>query len=212
MRSLGAAVRRRLGRFETPAANLFRAAFLDLPELAQLVRRLGDPERILEIGCGDGALSEQLARVFPFAELLGIDIAAEPGRLFRGDRGRVRFRSIPAARLLDEDPDRRFDLVIICDVLHHVPRDRRDQFLLDARRLTSSGGLLVVKEWERRCNLAHALAYLSDRYLTGDRVAYSTAAELTAKLRLLLPADDELVLATRTPPRRNNILLAFRTS
>jgi 2-polyprenyl-3-methyl-5-hydroxy-6-metoxy-1,4-benzoquinol methylase len=206
--SVGSAVRRRLGRFEEPVTNAYRARFVSLPAFVSLVRRLGSAERILEVGCGEGALCTELAPVYPSAELLGIDIAPEPGRLFRGDRQRVIFRSLPTAALVAEHPQP-FDLVVLCDVLHHVPPPERDELLRDARRLTAPGGLLVVKDWERQANLAHMLNYLSDRYLTGDRVVYLSSVELRAQLRRLFPGD-RLVLETRVPPRPNNMTFALR--
>jgi len=42
-----------------------------------------DAARILEVGCGTGLATEELRRVFPQAEITGIDILPVPGRLFR---------------------------------------------------------------------------------------------------------------------------------
>ena len=209
MAALGQIVRAGLGRFERPVVELYRSAFIDLAALATLLRSVAEPKCILEVGCGDGQLSTQLVSTFPTAKLLGIDIASEPGRLFQGDRERASFRSVPVAELRAEGPVP-FDLVVLCDVLHHVPPGGRDGLLRDAFELTARSGLFVVKEWERRRNLAHSLAYVSDRYLTGDRVVFLSETELRTQLRRLFP-DAQMALDARIPPRRNNLILGLRS-
>ena len=95
----------------------------------------------------------------------------------------------PRRPLVAEAPEP-FDTVLVVDVLHHVPVTERDEFLRAARQLVARGGTLVVKEWERRRNPAHAAAYASDRYLSGDHdVEFETADRWVAILRRLFPRD-----------------------
>jgi 2-polyprenyl-6-hydroxyphenyl methylase/3-demethylubiquinone-9 3-methyltransferase len=193
---------------EIPVTNAYRAQFVDLQAVASIVRGLGDADRILEVGCGEGALCEQLALAYPEAELLAVDVMDEPGRLFAGDTERVSFRRLPIRDLVVEQPPP-FPLVVICDVLHHAPPPEREQLLRDAYSLTAGGGLLVVKEWERLRGVWHGINYISDRYLTGDRIVYLSESELRALLQRAAP-DAEVFLTTRVRPRRHNILLALR--
>lgn len=205
----GASVRRRLGRWEVPAADLYRSLFVELDDLAATVASLGNAERILEIGCGDGAFADSLCLTYPQAHYLGIDVSDNPGRLFRGDRSRARFRSITTTELLAERP-RQFDLVVVVDVLHHVAEDQRAQVLRDAAALTAPAGLIAVKEWERGRGAAHALAYAADRYVSGDAtVRFMPEHELRQVVGSALPGF-ELACKARVPPRRNNLLLALR--
>src|SRR3981081_1577908 len=119
---------------------------------------------IVEIGCGDGAMAAALRRALPDSELLGLDpAAATPGRLYDGDRAGVEFRPISTSQLLDERPEP-FDLVVLCDVVHHVAEAEREQVLRDAAALTAQGGTVVVKEWERRPGAADLVAYTADRW------------------------------------------------
>jgi 2-polyprenyl-6-hydroxyphenyl methylase/3-demethylubiquinone-9 3-methyltransferase len=76
--------------------------------------------------------------------------------------------------------------------------------------LVAPGGLLAVKEWERRPNAFHALAYGSDRYVSGDRgVSFLDRDELVALLDTAAPGLAR-VCEARIPPRRNNLLVALR--
>jgi 2-polyprenyl-6-hydroxyphenyl methylase/3-demethylubiquinone-9 3-methyltransferase len=159
---------------------------------------------ILEVGCGEGAVCQRLARLYPEASITGIDITPAAGRQFRGDRSRVTFR----VEALEEFAPRHeavFDLVLLCDVLHHVPWDRHGTLLRLVKRVIRPGGGFVLKEWERRPNLAHALAYFSDRVLSGDRIRFGLAAEFRRAL------DDSFGSGAagreqRLPPWPNNIL------
>lgn len=205
---IGSTVRRRLGALEVPVSNAYRSYFINLEDFAELVRSVAPAERILEVGCGDGSLVQRLAAVYPTAEIVGIDISAEPGRLFEGDRSRVSFRSILTGDLLREDPQR-FDLVVICDVVHHVPHSERAALLADARELLVPGGHLVVKDWEPTRSLAHGLAYFSDTYVSGDTVSFPSRSELRSQIQELLP-DDEILAEARVPPRRNNFAIVVQ--
>lgn len=199
-------MRRLLGRWETPVADAYRAVFIDLDHLTGTLAGLGTPTRILEIGCGDGSVADRLCTRWPSVGYLSIDIAAEPGRRFSGDRSRATFRSTTSGEVHDEQ----FDLVLVVDVLHHIPTDAgRVAVLADAQRLTAGGGTIAVKEWVRGGPF-HAAAFASDRYISGDRgVRFTDPDELGVLLDEGLSECDP-VMEYRVAPRKNNLLRAFR--
>lgn len=206
---IGTTIRHRLGRFEVPAAELYRACFINLDSLARSIAVLAAPKRILEIGCGDGAVGQRLTQIFPEAEYLGIDPAPTAGRLYHGEPDRAVFRSITSAELAAEGPDP-FDLVLFVDVLHHIPAPVRPGVLLDAAALTALEGGLLVKEWERDRLVFGRLAYWADYYVTGDKeVDFMTSAQLRDLLADSLP-DFTVYGEDRVPPWRENVLLALR--
>ena len=56
---LGPLIRRLLGPYERPVTELYRRTFIDLDEFARIIAAwVPDPRRILEIGCGEGAVAE----------------------------------------------------------------------------------------------------------------------------------------------------------
>jgi 2-polyprenyl-6-hydroxyphenyl methylase/3-demethylubiquinone-9 3-methyltransferase len=205
--SIGRAVRTRLGRFEAPVSDAYRSLFIDLDACADLLAGHVEAESILEIGCGDGQMARTLLDRFPTARYEGIDVAPEVGGLFDGDGSRARFRSIDSTSFRAET-DERFDLVLLVDVLHHVPLPMRDTVIGDLRSLTAPGGSYAIKDWVRSRSLAHAGVWASDRFLTGDRVAYFDPGELESVIPPRFPAD-RLLLRARVPPRRNNLLLVY---
>ncbi|MFO7572279.1 MAG: class I SAM-dependent methyltransferase [Gaiellaceae bacterium] len=208
--SLGRAVRTRLGRLEVPVSDFYRSRFVNLDSCARLLVSAVEAEMILEIGCGDGQLAGPLLARFPGARYAGIDVAPEVGRLFRGDPSRAEFRSVDSRTFLDEG-NGPFDLVVLVDVLHHVPPELRPGVLEDAHALTAAGGSYAVKDWVRSHGPWHYAAWASDRFLTGDRVRYFDDGELRELVPSLHP-EDRLVLSAYVPPRANNRLLVYRRS
>jgi 2-polyprenyl-3-methyl-5-hydroxy-6-metoxy-1,4-benzoquinol methylase len=175
--SIGAAVRRAFGPYEWHIAEAWRRMFVDLDRFAAQVRAWTDATRILEIGCGEGAMTERLVSRFPGARITAIDIAPNTGRLFRGDPSRVEFRQARAEDVVAAQPAS-FDLVVLADVIHHVPLPMRADLLASARKALRPGGRFVFKDWARRPSLGHLACLLSDRYLTGDDVHYHSEREL----------------------------------
>ena len=175
---IGPLIRRAFGRHERRISEMYRGVFVDLDAFVGSIRHnVGTPDSVLEIGCGDGMVTERLARAFSDSTLTGIDICAQPGRLYRGDRSRVRFlRASPQE--LSATEGTQYALVIISDVLHHVPHQDWPHFLASAARLLASGGALVLKDWVREPTPAYVLGYLSDRLVTADRIRYPREREL----------------------------------
>ena len=162
---VGPLVRRLFGPYETQIAELYRAAFVDLDGVVANVANWSPaPRRILEVGCGEGAMTERIAQRFRAAQLLAIDITPRLGRLFKGDSSRVEFRQVPVRDIAVSMP-KAFDLVLLCDVLHHVPHDIRDEILADISRCLAPGGVFFLKEWLRSASPVHLAGWASDLLL-----------------------------------------------
>ena len=195
-------------RLERAAADRYRRLFVDLDLLAATIVGLGSFDTIVEVGCGEGAL---LTRIMdglgPDASAVGIDIAANPGHGYTGRNKRVEFRQADVADVVAEG--RRFDLVVISDVLHHIPPPDRRGFLESCRQLLASNGTIVVKEWVRRRNLAHLAAYGSDRYISGDRgVQFFTEQELQGLFSEVFRSGGAPLFTSYSRPHWNNVVLA----
>jgi 2-polyprenyl-3-methyl-5-hydroxy-6-metoxy-1,4-benzoquinol methylase len=108
--------------------------------------RRSDPS-VLEIGCGAGNLLGSLAE-HGIRSLRGVDVAPAAVEKARerlrpwGLQDRVS-RSTPSD-LLNERHINTYDLVLLCDVLEHVPPVRVTEFLTVVRELLREDGLLVV--------------------------------------------------------------------
>lgn len=206
--AIGPYVRGLLGPLEIPVANMYREFFFNMESLARLARRNFPAEEILEVGCGEGALIEQLAKVYPRANLTGLDITPRVGRLFRGDLSRVRFFQ-ETIREHAKTNSQRYDLVCLCDVMHHIPWEMHGEILHSVRQTLRPGGRLLLKDWEKQETLIHYLGYFSDRHLTGDQIRYGTASDFRKLINRVF-GPNHIVLEHRFRPWNNNMAFLVR--
>ena len=110
---IGRHVRRAFGPFEIPVSKAYRRVYVDLDVFAKALCCLYRPRTIVEVGCGDGLFATCLARVFPDATILGVDIAVIAWPLVRGQpvQSGIPFR-------------RRFDAAAWAQLRAVRPRDR----------------------------------------------------------------------------------------
>jgi len=207
--AIGPTVRALFGPLEPRIADLYRAMFFSVNALAREIHRWAPAASILEVGCGEGALIQRVAELYPTSLITGIDITPRVGRLYRGDRKRVSFHEATIHEFSDERRDARFDLVILCDLLHHVPLRMHPVLLRASRNVMRSGGRFVLKDWESRFNIISFLAYCSDRVLTGDQVRYSKHNELREVICDVF-GPNSIERELRLPPWRNNVAFFVR--
>lgn len=208
--AIGPIIRRAFGPYEYQISAGYRALYIDICQLARVTHRWVPVARnILEVGCGEGAVTEKLKMRYPDAAITAIDVAANLGRLYRGQRERLRFLQLPVQQIAATEPGS-YDLIILSDVLHHVQDDLRLPLLQSIRTVLAPGGSFVFKDWERTFSPIHWLSYASDRWLTGDRVAYLTRGEMRSSL-IATFGDAAIIAEERIAPWRNNIALLVRS-
>jgi 2-polyprenyl-3-methyl-5-hydroxy-6-metoxy-1,4-benzoquinol methylase len=117
-----------------------------------LPKLTGNPRKVLDAGCGRGVFSYQLARRFPEAEVIAVDIdeaQLEKNRTIAGsnDLHNLDFQKKDIGSL---DYEQEFDLVLSVDNLEHLEDDKKGlQGLFNALK---PGGRIVlhVPGYERR--------------------------------------------------------------
>jgi 2-polyprenyl-3-methyl-5-hydroxy-6-metoxy-1,4-benzoquinol methylase len=112
-----------------------------LSAIMDFLRRI-DPRdyRILELGCGTGWLSAELAR---FGSVMAVDLSPEAIRVARARYPGILFR---AANFLDDlSLGAGYDLVVASEVIEHVTtHDQRRFVQLASQQLTAHGHLIVT--------------------------------------------------------------------
>jgi ubiquinone/menaquinone biosynthesis C-methylase UbiE len=100
--------------------------------------------RVLDIGCGDGALVRLMAR--EGAEATGLEISESQFAHARAasPAGNESYR-VGRAEALPFD-DNSFDVVVFFNSLHHVPTSVQERALVEAARVLVPGGHLLVVE------------------------------------------------------------------
>jgi ubiquinone/menaquinone biosynthesis C-methylase UbiE len=114
-----------------------------LTPLAAAVLHVGDPERILEVECGDGEGTLFLAREFPSARVRGVDRSAgavrqAAGKVGLDPEGRIAFKQGSPRAL--PFPENQFDLLAALDARPKAA---------EAARVLRPGGFLVLAESRR---------------------------------------------------------------
>jgi 2-polyprenyl-6-hydroxyphenyl methylase/3-demethylubiquinone-9 3-methyltransferase len=106
---------------------------------AFLLEHVQAGERVLDVGCGEGHLAAELARAG--AEVVGIDVAAEPLR-----RARLRHPELDLRQVAAEGAwplaDASFDAVWAGETIEHVADTAG--WLSEVRRVLRSGGGLLL--------------------------------------------------------------------
>lgn len=197
------------GPYEARISEMYRSIYINIDAFVQLaVQWRPQAGRILEVGCGEGAVTERLNAAYPDAKITAIDITPRVGRLYRGSNDGVRFIRCTVQEIAATEPGQ-YDLVVLSDVLHHVPKALR-QGLLDAiRTALAPQGTLVFKDWQRNHAPIHWLCYASDRWLTGDRISYMTRKEMREGLERSF-GDRALIAEARVGPWWNNLAILIR--
>ena len=103
-------------------------------------------EKVLDMGCGFGKSALPLARAFPRAEVIGVDVSAPCLRLAAADAAQakvpnLRFRQADARSTgLHADS---FDLVTSTMLLHELPEAAIEETLAETSRLLAPGGVSI---------------------------------------------------------------------
>ena len=95
--------------------------------------------RCLDVGCGDMQIAEKVTMLLPKSSWSCIDIHDLPIHLKDQERWK-KYRSFDGTNI--PFPDRTFDVVLFCDVLHHV-QTNAPSLLVNAGR---AGRLIIIKD------------------------------------------------------------------
>jgi ubiquinone/menaquinone biosynthesis C-methylase UbiE len=187
-----------------------------LPGLDGLSAQL-DGGRVLEVGCGTGNLLVQLAKAFPQAQVVGVDIEADSLAAARakiekaGLTGRVEVREGGIGQTVEPES---IDAVVMVEVLHEIGASIRPQVVRECGAVLKRGGWMVIVdetypttlEEMRRPEFKFPLMTGFEELLWGNVIPTREEQEqllrdagLTAEIQRSLIGEGFTVLATRKP-------------
>jgi SAM-dependent methyltransferase len=99
--------------------------------------------RLLDAGCGTGGFLRWALDEGSFAEAAGVDVSSAAIELARQRVPEATFDVAPLWTLPHEDGA--FNLIVMNDVLQHIPEDRVNEALAELRRTLAPGAALLVR-------------------------------------------------------------------
>jgi Methyltransferase domain len=171
--SPGRFIRAVLGdRHARVAGRLYRAIFVDMKKAsAAIAAELPSNARVLDVGGGDGEPLNYLLELRDDVRVTTIDVAPGVGRWIHAQHlDRVtRIESTSLQAYLDSGRPLP-DVLLMSDVIHHVPVAARDAFLaVVAQVLQRAPHLRIIVKDVEPGHWRATLGRLSDLYVTGDR-------------------------------------------
>ena len=106
--------------------------------------RLLPTDRVLDVGCGTGALLHHLSTTHPAAQLSGVDPVPEMLAI-------ARRRLLPSIELREgwaehlPFAEQQFDVIVSCNMFHYIRKPVAA--LLEMKRVLRPGGQLIITDW-----------------------------------------------------------------
>lgn len=124
--------------------------------------------KVLDICCGTGENSIEVAKKHPKSQIVGIDLSKEMLSFAKKKIARHRLNNIRTKAgdaIATGFKDKLFDHAIISLVLHEVEEDLADGILSEAKRVLKDEGELIVLEWENPKRLGQKIMFLAIQLL-----------------------------------------------
>ena len=117
-----------------------------LPEdIKALAKYAGADERVLDVGCANGRLFEVFGD--KNIDFFGIDNSEKLIQIDKKKYPKANFQVADALGL--PFPSDYFDKVYSISVIHNIPsKEFQLQYLIEAKRVLKSGGLLILRVWD----------------------------------------------------------------
>jgi hypothetical protein len=171
--ALGQLIRRCLGpRLARRAGEHYRTIYVDLAKVAAALGTvIPRNAHLLDVGGGDGQPLNHLLSIRPDLTITTLDPAPMVGQWI-DSRYEDQVKRLPRTSLAEfvANPHARPDVILIADVMHHIPKSARHRFLDSVGVLLDRVPNLriIVKDVEPG-HWRALLGFWSDRYVTGDR-------------------------------------------
>jgi hypothetical protein len=167
--SVGQVARRALGPAFPVAGAAYRRIFVDVRKVAECIPALPGGSVLLDVGIGDGSITNHLLDLQPDLRVIGVDLAPSIGSFIREDlRDRVELHPATSVAEIVAAGLPEISAASMADVLHHVPPDARPGLVTDI--LSAFGDrpkTLIVKDMLPHGPRAVA-AFWADRHISQD--------------------------------------------
>ncbi len=161
---------RRFGSKSSLGSKIFLVLRWAFTPYHLMSRRLPPKGRILDLGCGHGLFSWEMARSHPARTVLGIDhdkLRIQAGKEALGELASVSLQDAALLDWLDSPSEEKFDGIALIDVLHYFSPEEQRTVLERARTKLSAQGVLIAREVDPNQGFVSSWNRLYERMATG---------------------------------------------
>ena len=150
---------------------IIRWRLASFEELEPLILKEG---KILDFGCGSGILANLLAFTSDQRQVMGFDICED-----KINQAKMVSQDINNVVFTNQEPEDKFDVIVMQDVLHHLSRENQKSTILRLRDRLAEDGVLIIQDIDKKSFPKYLIGWLID-VLSGDRknVFYRSKGEI----------------------------------
>jgi 2-polyprenyl-3-methyl-5-hydroxy-6-metoxy-1,4-benzoquinol methylase len=138
---------------------------------------------IVDVGCGEGVLVQYMGRTGGNRRVIGIDRDSkrlEAARLAAKGLPNVSFRNANAQTVRMK----KVHGIVFSDFLHHIPYKEQDRLLKTMSKYLVKGGILLIKEIDRKDGVRRMLSRMWDYvFYPDDTIYYRDLTQLAHQLQ-----------------------------
>lgn len=141
----------------------------------ELLPFIKNEDAVADIGCGSGAFLLTINHFSKAKQLRGIDPAIKEEAIVNAKKHNVFISRSESPKSLKAA---QFDIVLLFDVLHHVTKRRRPEFLSECMELINPGGRFLIKEMAHRPRFFAILNVLHDLIFSRQLISHVESKNL----------------------------------
>lgn len=143
---------------------------------------LNASSNVLEIGCGIGTLTTLLAKVVTSGKIVSYDISDESVKFARKLLAGHKNIEFIVADIVDHQDARKFDVIVLADVLEHVPVETHARVFQKLTSMMNAGSTLAIN-----IPFPHYLAWVT-QHMPGELQVIDQVLHTDALLTAAYPA------------------------
>lgn len=180
-----------------------------LVPLATLVRFLPDEGTILDLGCGEGILTNLVAKHLPNCQFVGFD--RDPERISIAQRNAEPNARFEIADIFDLPKDLIADGAILNDVVHHQPYSRQWPLLAGILARLRPGAAIILKEVDQKDAIDRKMtSFFDSKLYPDDTLCFRSVDDWLAFWKRLGVGDVEVRRVRHPWPASRTLFLMHR--
>lgn len=127
---------------------------------------------VVDVGCGYGALSIYLALKSEKRTVFGFDCDKRRISIAKKAGKKIRNVCFKIKDICKDQSVKRCDVILLVDILHHLPFETQDKFLKECYKKLNKNGLLIIKDVNEKPRIKFHLNHLCDSIMTRGKPLY----------------------------------------